>query len=176
MIKHRLHTCLPTGRDLKKPITQIIILISSFWFLASLSFAQPISSIELINNAKQYDGKTVVYEGEVIGDVMKRGDYAWLNINDGQNAIGIWMNASLAQNISYTGSYKSKGDWAEITGIFNRACPEHGGDLDIHAQGLRKISSGRILVEQSNLGKRNTVLVLAGFLCLILILRQLIRR
>jgi len=169
MIKHRLHR-------LKKPITQIIILISSFWFLASLSFAQPISSTELINNAKLYDGKTVVYEGEVIGDIMQRGDYAWVNINDGQNAIGIWAVVPLVKAIVYTGSYKSKGDIVEIIGIFQRSCAEHGGDLDIHARLLRKISSGRTVVEKFNLGKRNTVLILAGFLCLILILRQLIRR
>jgi hypothetical protein len=154
----------------------LLMLFTVHCSLYTMCFAQPISSTELINNAKLYDGKTVVYEGEVIGDIMQRGAYAWVNINDGQNAIGIWMNASLAREITYTGSYKSKGDWIEITGIFNRACPQHGGDLDIHAQALRKISSGRTLAEQFNLGKRNIALVLAGFLCLILILRQLIRR
>lgn len=136
-------------------------------------YAQPISSTELINNAKQYDGKIVVYEGEVIGDVMVRGDYAWINVNDGEKAIGIWIKAALAKDIVYTGSYKSKGDGVEITGIFHRACIEHGGDLDIHAQSLRKTASGRHIQERLNLGKRNFVIILLGILCLIWILTLL---
>lgn len=136
-------------------------------------FAQSISSSELINNAKQYDGKTVTYEGEVIGDIMARGDYAWININDGINAIGIWVNRGLIKDIQYTGSYKSRGDRVEVIGVFQRACLEHGGDLDIHAQAIRKISSGRDTVERLNTAKRSSVFVLAGILGLIWILRLL---
>ena len=136
-------------------------------------FAQPISSTELINNAKQYDGKIVTYEGEVIGDIMKRGDYAWVNINDGSNAIGIWMSDSLVKTITYTGSYKSKGDVIEITGVFNRACPEHGGDLDIHAQTIRKTDAGRVILEKLNTGKRNWTVILVGVLGIVWILSLL---
>jgi hypothetical protein len=134
------------------------------------SYCQPISSTELINHAAQYDGKTVIYEGEVIGEVMLRGDYAWININDSKNALGIWISASLAREINYAGNYKSKGDVVEVTGIFHRACPEHGGDLDIHAQSLRKISPGRTYQEKLNPGKRDFVIVLFAILCLVWIL------
>jgi len=156
-------------------VMSLIILLSQFSILHSQSccYAQPVSSIELINNAKLYDGKTVTYEGEVIGEVMVRGEYAWINVNDGQNAVGIWVNKNLTQDILYAGNYKFKGDGLEITGIFHRACPEHGGDLDIHAQGLRKIRPGRQTLEKLNLGKRNLALVLLGVLCLVWILRQL---
>jgi hypothetical protein len=160
----------------QKVYSLLFALLTVHCTLYTICYAQPISSTELIKNAKLYDGKTVVYEGEVIGDIMQRGAYAWVNINDGQNAIGVWAAVPLVKAIVYTGSYQSKGDIVEITGIFQRSCAEHGGDLDIHAQALRKISSGRTVVEKFNLGKRNTVLILAGFLCLILILRQLIRR
>jgi hypothetical protein len=153
-----------------------LFLLSTIDYRLSTSFAQPLSSSELINNAKQFDGKIVVYEGEVIGDVMVRGNYAWINLNDGQNAIGIWIPASLGKEIVYTGSYKSKGDWIEITGIFHRACVVHGGDLDIHASALRKTSTGKPTIEPLNVAKRNQVLIGLGILCLILILRQLSRR
>lgn len=136
-------------------------------------FAQSISSTELINNAKLYDGKVVTYEGEVIGDIMVRGDYAWVNLNDGGNAIGIWIYKDLTRDILYTGSYKSKGDWLEVTGVFNRACFKHGGDLDIHAQSVRKITPGRLLQEHLNLSKRNFTFILFGVLCLVLILNLL---
>jgi hypothetical protein len=152
-----------------------LVLLTVHCALYTLCFAQPVSSTELINNAKLYDGKTVVYEGEVIGDVMVRQDYAWVNLNDGLNAIGIWVPKSLIKDILYEGSYKSKGDWIEVTGVFNRACALHGGDLDIHAQALRKTSSGRTLIERLNLGKRNLLIVLTVTLCLVLILKQLKR-
>jgi len=152
------------------------ILVTAFCSLFTFSFAQPISSTELINHAKEYDGKIVVYEGEVIGDIMVRQDNAWVNVNDTDNAIGIWMNAALIKDIVYTGSYKSTGDIVEIIGVFHRACPEHGGDLDIHAQSLRKISSGKLFKEKLNLGKRNYALVLFAMLGLIWILTLLKRK
>jgi len=176
MIKHRLHTCLPAGRDFKIQITQILFLVSGFWFLATHCYAQPISSSELINNAKQYDGKLVVYEGEVIGDIMVRADYAWMNVNDGMHAIGIWISGSLLKDIAYTGSYKSRGDEVEIVGVFRRACPEHGGDLDIHAQAIRKTGVGRIAMERLNIDKRNQAIILFGVLCLVWILSLFIRK
>lgn len=105
-------------------------------------YAKALSSAELIKDAKQYNGKNVTYRGEVVGDVMIRGEYAWLSVNDGSNAIGIWIKKELLNDIAYVGSYKAKGDLIEVTGKFNRSCVGHGGDLDIHAQSITKINSG----------------------------------
>ncbi|MCX5703631.1 MAG: DNA-binding protein [Candidatus Omnitrophica bacterium] len=154
----------------------LIFALCALRFALGVASAQPVSSTELINNAKLYDGKAVVYEGEVIGDVMARGDYAWVNVNDGKNAIGIWIDASLANDIAYKGSYKAKGDWLEITGILHRACPQHGGDLDIHAFAIRKISPGRDMSERMVPDKKNFVIILFAVLCLIWILKLLKRK
>ena len=148
----------------------LLFIISTIFFLPLFSFAQSISSQELISKAKKYDGKTVVYTGEVIGDVMLRKENAWVNINDGDNALGVWMSASSAKEINYTGSYRSSGDKIEVTGIFHRACLEHGGDLDIHAESVRKIESGRMINEKMDPAKRNLALILGGVLILIWIL------
>lgn len=159
-----------------KNITLCLAVLPCYFLLLPFGYAQSVSSTELINNAKLYDGKTVVYEGEAIGDIMARaipgGKYAWVNLNDGQNAIGIWMSAALSRDIRLTGSYKSRGDWIEVAGIFHRACLEHGGDLDIHAEGMRTIQGGQVIVERANLAKRKLFFSLAGILCLTLILRQ----
>jgi len=154
----------------------LVLLTFSFLLLPFICSAQPLSSTELIKNARQYDGKTVVYEGEVIGDIMRRGDYAWINVNDGENAIGIWLPNSLVKETSYTGSYKSKGDVLEITGIFHRACTEHGGDLDIHGQAIRKTSPGRQIQERLNPGKRSLAIILLGILSLVWISTLLKRK
>lgn len=142
-----------------------------FFCLPAALYAQPLSSTELIADAGNYDGKNVIYEGEVIGDIMVRGDHAWVNVNDGQNAIGVWMEKALVKDILYAGSYKSRGDSLEISGVFHRACLQHGGDLDIHAQAVRKISAGRPITERLNTGKRSFVFILLGVLCLVWILR-----
>lgn len=142
-------------------------------FTPNYCYAQPISSTDLINNAKLYDGKIAIYEGEVIGEVMLRGEFAWINVNDGKTAIGIWIGKNLVKDILYAGNYKTRGDWLEVTGVFQRACAQHGGDLDIHAQAVRKIAPGRKIPEKLNLDKRNFALVLLGILSLVWILRQL---
>ncbi len=139
-------------------------------------YAQPIHSTELINNAKQYDGQVVVYEGEIIGDIMRRGDYAWVNVLEGTNAVGIWVERPLLKDIAFTGGYKSIGDKVEVTGVFHRVCPEHGGDLDIHAEALRVTSRGRVITESPNLNKRNMGVALLGVLCLVWILNLFIRK
>ncbi len=144
--------------------------------VSAICYAQPVSSTVLINNAKDYDGKPVAYEGEAIGDIMKRGGYSWVNVNDGVNAIGIWVENSLRKDIAYTGTYKSKGDWLEISGVFHRACPEHGGDLDIHAQAIRKINSGCGISHKLNIDKRNLAAVLLGILGITWILTRLIKQ
>lgn len=156
------------------------ILASTFLILIILTVASPawaetVSSTDLINNARQYDGKTVIYEGEVIGEVMLRAQFAWVNINDGVNAIGIWADRELTREILSAGSYRNKGDRVMVTGVFNRSCRMHGGDLDIHAQQLRKTIPGKIVKERFNTNKRNLAVVLLGLLCLVLILCRLRR-
>lgn len=154
------------------------LAIGILFLFYSASYAQEISSKDLIQNAKAYDGKIVVYKGEIIGDIMRRGDYAWINLLDGENdnAIGIWTPTVLIKGIGYTGSYKSIGDELEISGVFHRACLEHGGDLDIHAQAIRKTAAGRLVADRLNSGKRNYAIILLGLLCLIWILTLLKRK
>ncbi|MFA4992574.1 MAG: DNA-binding protein [Candidatus Omnitrophota bacterium] len=152
-----------------KSVLLILLLILAAYPRAHV-FCQSLSSSELIGNAKEHDGKSVTFTGEAIGDIMLRGEFAWVNINDGDNALGIWMSAALAKEINFTGSYKARGDKVEVTGIFHRACSEHGGDLDIHAQSLRKLGDGRIVNQRLNLDKKNLSISLFGALILIWIL------
>jgi hypothetical protein len=144
--------------------------------LPVVCLAEQVSGTELINNARKYDGKSVVYVGEVVGDVMVRGDFAWVNVNDGESTIGVWMSKELAKEIKFAGSYHARGDQLEITGVFHRSCPQHGGDMDIHAESMRKISSGRVVEEELDITKRNVVFILLAVLCLYLIFIFVCRR
>ena len=125
----------------------LLVLCLVLTVSSSNCYAQTPTSLELINNAKQYDGKTVNYRGEVIGEVMVRGEYAWLHVNDGIIAIGIWAPKMMSQDILYVGNYHKKGDIVEVSGTFHRSCLEHGGDLDIHASEIKKITPGSLVIQ-----------------------------
>jgi len=121
---------------------------------------EKVSIRDLVENLDHYDRKEVEIEGEVVGDVMRRGGGAWITVNDdpysqrslpegGQHAgvtntgIGVWVLGHMVDVISYTGSYKSKGDRVRIRGTFHRVCPQHGGDTDLHAHSLELVERGR---------------------------------
>jgi len=153
-------------------IAGVVVLFFCPALLAqTVSITGPFSSGELIEHAKSHDKQEVVFKGEVVGEVMPRGNFFWVNINDGANAIGIWAEKKLASDIKYAGDYKTTGDVIEVVGVFNRACPEHGGDLDIHARAIKIIKAGNEREHKINKDKIKLTITLSIILCLTLILQ-----
>jgi hypothetical protein len=156
---------------LDKIIKAFILTVSLLFCLnGSVLAADVVELNQLVENAAAMDGQTVTVSGEAIGEAMERGDHAWVNINDGTNAMGIWLPLSDAQSIKIFGDYKHRGDQLQITGVFNRACTEHGGDVDIHSATI-KIEKLGYTIEESVASQKiiiGTVLVfLALAICLI---------
>lgn len=159
------------------PFALSCFLIPIFCSPHTVCYAQEtVSSAGLTRNTPEYDGKEIIYEGEVIGEVMKRRDGVWVNINDGENVVGVWMPPGSADIIGYAGNYKARGDTLRVMGRFNRVCSVHGGDLDIHAASVQKLKSGWQVQENIIPAKRNLLIILSVILCLVLILRILIVR
>lgn len=118
-----------------------------------------VSSTELIESPQRWDGQAVTFRGEAIGEAMERGEIAWLHLNDDgyqfrsieegaplsgfNTGMPVVVPARLADEIRFFGDYKHRGDIVEVRGVFNAACPEHGGDMDIHAESLRVVAPGR---------------------------------
>jgi len=138
----------------------LLVIIWSL-YLGNCIFAA-VPSTELVDNAEKYDGQVIEYQGEAIGDIMNRRNHAWINVNDGGRAIGIFSDKNLSDQIKKTGSYNQIGDTVKIIGIFNRSCADHGGDLDIHARELYIVQGGHKVEHPVNQGK----LVIAGLLFL----------
>ncbi len=134
-------------RKILKIITLTVLIIFTF---STPAFAvnKTTEVNQLIESAKAFDGKEVTVQGEAIGEPLLRGDYCWININDGTNAIGIWMKSQDAQQITRFGNYKNKGDVICVTGIFSRACAEHGGEADIHSNTMLIVQKGAAVQEQ----------------------------
>ena len=116
----------------------IILMI----FFATNCYAVTWSSNELIEKAKELNGRKLNYRGELITAILNRGDYSWINLNDGFNAIGIWCKSSSLSGVKFIGDYKNRGDMVEANGTFNRACSVHNGELDIHADTIKVVKHG----------------------------------
>jgi len=136
-----------------------------------------VSVNELIEHSADYNGKSISITGEAIGECLERGEFDWVNISDGSNAIGIWMSKKDAAMITCYGDYKYTGDTVIITGTFYEACPEHGGEPDIHCQTLIISKVGELKNEKIPVAK---ILLAAGFassaLFLYVAYRQIFRK
>jgi len=128
--------------------TLIIALVLIYMFPNSSKAEEYANYNDLIENAKALDGKRVDIKGEAIGESMRRGAYSWINISDGSNAMGIWLKNPEAEKVNTYGSYKFKGDIVKVVGTFNRACTQHGGDMDIHGENLSIVETGHKVEHQ----------------------------
>jgi len=127
-------------------------LLLLFAFAPGCLFGQA-GSAELLERARELDGREVEFVGEAIGESMHRGDHVWLNLLDGRGAIGIWARRADLPQILFFGSYDERGDVLRVHGVFHRSCPEHGGDLDIHATALEVAARGELKRETLHSGR-----------------------
>jgi hypothetical protein len=127
-----------------------------------VSIPSPGSAV-LVEEAQHWDGHVVRFTGEAIGEAQRRGDMAWIHLNDdaygladaGTNqalagfnsGIAVWVDSAMAFRIASFGDYRRHGDLIEATGTFNAACPQHGGDMDIHATSLLVVRPGYASVQ-----------------------------
>ena len=123
-----------------------------------------ISSSMLVEKAKHYDGRTVTFTGEAVGERMirnrgKASEGAWIHLNDDaymyraseaseslsgfNSGMSVWVTPPQMSNVIKTyGGFKTNGDVVRVSGVFHAACKEHGGDMDIHATSLQVVSDG----------------------------------
>ena len=153
--------------------------------------AEKVGSVALVENAKFWDGRTVAFTGEAIGEAFRRGKSAWIHLNDdaymwknieegavlgGYNSgQAVWIPAELAARISYFGDYRHDGDVVEVRGVFNAACREHGGDMDIHATELTVIKAGHVVRQSINTGRLLSGLALLAAAAAVAALGRFIR-
>ncbi|MEG1614131.1 MAG: hypothetical protein RR069_03490 [Oscillospiraceae bacterium] len=143
-------------------------IIKSIFVTALMVFSLPIVCCatdiieinQLVEQAKKLDKTEVTIQGELIGEELERGEYSWININDNSNAIGVWVKHKDIEQVKHYGDYKHKGDIVRITGNFNRACAEHGGDTDIHALKIEIVQKGSL----TSVALSNKKIVLASVL------------
>jgi len=151
-----------------------------------------VNSAPLVENASAWNGRTIAFKGEAIGEAMVRGKMAWIHLNDdaymwknieegaqlgGYNSgHAVWISADLAMKIRYFGDFKHEGDVVNIVGTFHAACPQHGGDMDIHASALDIVRVGHPVREAFNTSRAIMALFLLAVAFALHRLRAIIRR
>ncbi len=120
---------------------------------------EPVGSATLVDRPAAYDGSRVDFEGEAIAAPMPRAGGTWLHLNDdayarshvlegaglgGYNSgMPVWVPGEGAAAVKTFGDHRHVGDLVRVSGTFNAACAEHGGDMDIHATELVVSAPGR---------------------------------
>jgi hypothetical protein len=122
-----------------------IIFILMWLTFGDIAWGETVSGIRLLKNAENFDMKVVRYQGEMVGDIMRRGEYAWVNLSDGSGVISVWCRFELADAIKFKGDYHTRGDTLLVEGPFRRFCLEHGGDTDLHAADVQVVKPGDVI-------------------------------
>lgn len=116
----------------------ILLLLAAAW--CGTALAEPVASI--LADPARWDGTAVTIVGEAVGDVIEGRGGFWINVLDGETAVGVWCRPEMRPSVTTLGRYRTKGDTLRITGAFRRRCPVHLGDTDIHAAVLERLAVG----------------------------------
>ncbi len=105
-----------------------------------------------------YDGRTVVYVGEVVGDLLPRDGGAWVLINDDPYALevgplprhsarrgtnqglSVWLPEGTLDRIGALGRPGQRGDVVAVTGVVRRVDRAAGGALTLRAEELEVLA------------------------------------
>lgn len=118
-----------------------------------------ISSTQLFSCPSAYDGLTVRYVGEVVGELLPRRGGAWAQVNDDAYALqtgplvghreragfntgmSVWLPDDLAARIEQPGRPALRGDVVLLEGTVHRADPRDGGGITLRATAMETLAT-----------------------------------
>lgn len=132
----------------------------------------------LVSTNRALNGSEVSFTGEAVGDIVNAGEgYKWANISGTSNAvISVYMPDDLAKLIQHVGDYHETGTSLKITGTYHIACPEHDGELDVHASAAEVTDNGGPVTHMVVPGRLEAAFALCVVAGLLLTLYLLARR
>lgn len=98
----------------------------------------------LVSVNRALDGSEVRFTGEVVGDIVNaENGYKWINVmGSANNVIGVRVTDEQAQLVQNIGNYHNSGTVLRVSGEYHVACPEHQGELDVHASSVELVDAG----------------------------------
>ena len=132
----------------------------------------------LVSANRALNNSEVSFVGEAVGDLVNAGEgYKWANISGTSNAvISVYMPDDLAKLIQNIGDYHETGTSLKITGTYHIACPEHEGELDVHANAAEFTDNGGPVTHMIVPGRLQAAFALCVIAGLLLMLYLLGRR
>jgi hypothetical protein len=121
-----------------------------------------VSSNSLFDCPETYDGRDVIYRGEVVGALLERDAGVWTQLNDdvyaellgplpahrdyrgGNAGVGVLLPRTSAGLIAFVGGPQTRGDVLEVRGTFHRVDPT-GEVAVIHATAAELVANGEPL-------------------------------
>jgi hypothetical protein len=118
-----------------------------------------VSSTQVFLCPRAFDGLTVTYVGEVIGEVLPRRGGAWAQVNDDiyalevgplvghreqdgfNTGLSVWLPDGLYQQVEEVGRPGRRGDVILIRGTLERTDPQDGGGTTIRAEELEILAA-----------------------------------
>ncbi|MDX1659464.1 MAG: hypothetical protein R3343_11640 [Nitriliruptorales bacterium] len=116
------------------------------------------TSAALVECPFRFDGETVTYVGEVVGDVLRRDGGAWVQLNDDAYALevgplpasgefagyssglSVWLPDGLADLAQRPGGPQWRGDVLQVEGVVHRVDDQDGGGLTIRAHAAQVLA------------------------------------
>jgi hypothetical protein len=118
-----------------------------------------------------FDGVTVRYAGEVIGDLLTRDGGAWVLVNDDEYALEVgplpahgehrgtntgltvWLPDRFHDRVTGLGRPNQRGDVLAVEGEIVRSDPRDGGGLTLRADDVEVLVASRRVAEPLDLGQ-----------------------
>lgn len=152
-----------------------------------------VSSNDLLSCPRAYDGKLVRYTGEPVGEVLERGDHAWVQLNDGaysqtaplplrpdfagSNAgIGARLPEDGVEEITHVGGPRRRGDIVAVEGRFHRALPDTADTMAIDADRVQRLRSGERIEHRVLPDRRLAGITLGGLAAAMVLAERLVAR
>ena len=121
----------------------------------------------LLGASYRLDGKTVRFTGVATGAALAADDgHVWICVKSAGRSIGVLVDAEQAAQVTHFTDYTNEGDDIVVEGTFNRACAEHAGELEVHAENISVEAQGGP-VERPVPGVRLVVAVVLALLALV---------
>lgn len=132
---------------------------------AALGDRPVVSSVMVQACPAAYDGVTVRYAGEVVGDLLMRDGGAWVLVNDDDYAVQVgplpahgehvgtntgltvWLPTEHQSAVSGLGRPNRRGDVLAIEGRIERADPRDGGGLTLRATDVEVLAPSTTIAE-----------------------------
>lgn len=132
----------------------------------------------LVSINRALNDNQVSFEGEAVGDLVNAGDgHRWANVMGTSNAvISVFLTDEQASLIHDVGDYHSTGTTLKITGTYHIACPEHQGELDVHASKAEVVNAGAHTPHPVVPGRLEAALVVCFMAAAALVVYYLSRR